>query len=285
MTKDIVNLKKNARIEYSMVLTESEYEKYNQYSSTIDNDYCKKNDEDNCDDEKNYFKRKSYIGRTSYCDIIINSEEFINECEEHCIICSRNDKSECIICEYNYELSGNEKKKCLKQNQIISTDLITEPINEGLKTNNIPSQLENNVPLEITNTQVEVENLSSKLTILSSENTNIQKKSKITDISSEIMKSSELEEISTEIKTMLSEKTSLSNLLTQSSELSTYFSELKNKLSDKAALSSVIMNNLTNAEIYSELDSNILLKEDSSYYFNYTKQKIIKEKILNKNNS
>ena len=285
LAKDIVNLKNNARIEYSMVLTESEYEKYNQYSSTIDNDYCKENDEDNCDDEKNYFKKKSYIGRTSYCDIIINSEEFINECEEHCIICSRNDKSECIICEYNYELSGNEKKKCLKQNQIISTDLITEPINEGLKTNNIPSQLENNVPLEITNTQVEVENLSSKLTILSSENTNIQKKSKITDISSEIMKSSELEEISTELKTMLSEKTSLSNLLTQSSELSTYFSELKNKLSDKAALSSVIMNNLTNVEIYSELESNILLKDDSSYYFNYTKQRIIKEKILNKNNS
>jgi len=132
---------------------------------------------------------------------------------------------------------------------------------------------------------VEVENLSSKLTILSSENTNIQKKSKITDISSEIMKSSELEEISTEIKTMPSEKTSLSNLLTQSSELSTYFSELKNKLSDKAALSSVIMNNLTNVEIYSELESNILLKDDSSYYFNYTKQRIIKEKILNKNNS
>ena len=110
LTKDIVNLQKNARIEYAMVLTESEYEKYNEYPSTIDNDYCKENDDDNCEDEKNYFKRKSYVGRTSYCDIIINSEEFINECDDHCIICSKDGNFECIICEYNYELLDYEKK-------------------------------------------------------------------------------------------------------------------------------------------------------------------------------
>ena len=93
-----------------MVLTEPEYEKYSEYPSTIDSDYCKENDDDNCDDEKNYFKRKSYVGRTSYCDIIINSEEFINECDDHCIICSKDGNFECIICEYNYELLDYEKK-------------------------------------------------------------------------------------------------------------------------------------------------------------------------------
>jgi len=52
LKREIVNLHKNARIEYAMVLTEPEYEKYNEYPSSIDNDYCKENDEDNCDDEK-----------------------------------------------------------------------------------------------------------------------------------------------------------------------------------------------------------------------------------------
>ena len=236
LTKEIANLQKNARMEYAMVLTEPEYEKYNQYTSNIDIDYCKENDEDNCDDEKNYFKRKSYIGRTSYCDIIINSEDFINDCDEHCIICTNNDKKECIICEYNYELSDNEKKKCLKQDQIISTESITESIKVGF-------------------------------------------------ISSEMMKSSKLEDISTEIKTMTSDMASLSIISSQSSELSSYSSELKIKLSDKTALTSIIMNNLTSpvSEIYSELRKSLLIGEDSSYYFNYTKQKIIKENILNIN--
>ena len=299
LIKDIINLQKNIRIKYAMVSTEPEYEKYNQYTSTIDNDYCKENDEDNCDDEKNYFKKKSYIGRTSYCDIIINSEEFINECEEHCIICSKNDNSECIICEYNYELSYIDKKKCLKKNQIISTE-INESLKEELISTNIFSELTNipseksNTSLEIANTQVEIKdtpseiiNLSSKLTTLSSEYPNFPKESKTTYIFSEMMKSSGLETISTEIMTMPSEKTSSPILLSQSSELSTDSSDLENKLSDKNTHSSLSMNNLTNSvsELISGLDSSIVLKENSRFYFNITKQEIIKEKILNKNYS
>ena len=199
LKREIVNLHKNARIEYAMVLTEPEYEKYNEYPSSIDNDYCKENDEDNCDDEKNYFIKKSYIGRTSYCDNIINSEEFINECDEHCIICSKNNNLECIFCEYNYELLDYDKKKCIKQNnieQIDITDLITETMEERTKTNNILSQL-TYIPLEITNTPSDITNLSSNLTILSSENKNIPTEFETSEI---MMKSSELESI--ELSTM-----------------------------------------------------------------------------------
>jgi len=171
-TKEIVNLQKNARIEYAMVLTEPEYEKYNQYASTIDNDYCKENGIDNCNDEKNYFKKKSYIGRTSYCDIIINSEEFINECDEHCIICSKSNNLECLNCEYNYELSDNDKKKCIKINKIESTEIpspISESIKEGFKTTNILSDIayisqeKANTPIEITNIPTEITNTPTEI--------------------------------------------------------------------------------------------------------------------------
>jgi len=266
LTKDIVNLQKKARIEYAMVSTEPEYENYNQYASNIDNDFCKENEEDNCDDEKNYFKKQSYIGRTSYCDIILNSEEFINECEEHCIVCSKNDNSECIICEYNYELSRNNTKKCFKINKIESTELdipITDSLKEELKETSILPKL-TNIPLEITDASSKITNSS----ILFSEFTNFPKESEPTNISSEMMKSSELEIISTEIMTM-------------KSEMSTDYSEMKNKLT----YSSMVMDNLTNlvSGINSELETSAMIKENNSYYFNSTKQEIIKEKILNKN--
>ena len=365
-TKEIVNLQKNARIEYAMVLTEPKYEKYNQYASTIDNDYCKENGIDNCNDEKNYFKKKSYIGRTSYCDIIINSEEFINECDEYCIICSKNNNLECLNCEYNYELSDNDKKKCIKINKIESTEIpspISESIKEGFKTTNIlsdiaytsqekantpieiintqieiantpteitnitteitnipteitnipteitniPTEITNipteitNIPTEITNTQIEITNtpteitnipteitnLSTKLTILSSENTNFLKESNTVYISSEVKKSLELESISTEIKIMSSKVTSSSILLSQSLELSTDSSGLENKITGNHSHSTVIVNNLTNfvTDIHQESESSTLLKENCRYYFNSTKQEIIKEKIINKNYS
>lgn len=293
LTKDILNLQKNARIKFAMVLTEPEYEKYNEYASSIDNDYCKENDEDNCEDEKQYFKKKSYIGRTSYCDIIFNSEDFINECNDHCIICSKNDNFECIICEYNYELSDIDKKKCIKQNEVEPveiTDSITESKKEELKSTNILSELTNTLLVK-TNIPSDITNLSSDLTILSSETKIIQIDSKTSEIvgkSSEIEeKPTEIEEKPTEITTISPEIISTSILISNFSELSSDSFEKENKFSDQPTNSFVFMNNMTNkiSEKLSEMDLSIILKENSINYFNCTKHQIIKEKILNKNYS
>ena len=173
------------------------------------------------------------------------------------------------------------------------TNTSTEITNTPTEIKNTPTEITNtpkeitNIPTEITNTLTEITNLSTKLTILSSENTNFLKESNTVYISSEVKKSLELESISTEIKIMSSKVASSSILLSQSLELSTDSSGLENKITGNHSHSTVIVNNLTNfvTDIHQESESSTLLKENCRYYFNSTKQEIIKEKILNKNYS
>ena len=103
LTRDIKN-KNKGRIQFAMVLTEPEYEIFNQYSTLIDNKYCG----EDCDDEKKNFKKQRYFGRISYCDIIINSNNLTNECNENCDVCLKNEEMTCISCKYSYELKDDD---------------------------------------------------------------------------------------------------------------------------------------------------------------------------------
>ena len=114
LTKDIINIKGNLRIEYSMVVKEPDYELYNKFPTIIDVDFCGNDYEE----EKKYFERKNYIGRISYCDIFINSNNITDECEENCEICLKNQNMTCITCKYLFEVMENGEKKCLKKDDI-----------------------------------------------------------------------------------------------------------------------------------------------------------------------
>ena len=79
-----------------MILTEPDYNIFDQYSPIIDNSYC----DGNGTDEENSFNenKKKYVGITSYINIIINSEEITNICNEKCDICLNDNNKTCITC-------------------------------------------------------------------------------------------------------------------------------------------------------------------------------------------
>ena len=124
-TEDI-NIEENGRIIFAMVLTEPEYEDFNQYPIEFDNQYCG----GVCNDEKDNFNKKLYIGRHSYLDISINSEVITNNCghiDEKCLLCIKNSNA-CVACKFSYKLSENNGKICLDEITSTLVDTVTERI-------------------------------------------------------------------------------------------------------------------------------------------------------------
>ena len=141
-----INVEEVGRIIYAMVLTEPEYNIFNQYAIEIDNSYCG----ENCDDEKDIFKNNLYVGRNSYVDISIDSNSISTDCgenNENCIVCIKENKA-CISCKFSYELLENGEKSCLNENEgidstfenNISDEIIESTIKEektNIKSNEI----------------------------------------------------------------------------------------------------------------------------------------------------
>ena len=133
-----INFPINGKIEYAMVVKEPYYDTLDQYSYIVDTAYCKggEYDESFFYDNSNY-----YEGRTSYINIIIDSEEITDVCENdiNCLICLNNLEKICIRCKYSYKIV-NEEKICLSENgespNIMSTQPLTTlpPTTEPLTT-------------------------------------------------------------------------------------------------------------------------------------------------------
>ena len=119
-----INIPKTGLIEYAMVLTEPDYNIFNNYSPIIDKSYC-----DNGEGEKNFFNQKKniYVGKTSYINVILNtnSDLLTNNCtnDEYCDICTNDNNMICITCKYSYKIE-DEKKICLSQNESIIDNTI-----------------------------------------------------------------------------------------------------------------------------------------------------------------
>ena len=114
-----------------MVLTEPEYDIFNQYAIEINNSYCG----ENCYDEKDILQNNLYIGRNSYFDIIINKDSISTDClenNENCIACITGNKA-CIACKYWHELSQNGEKTCLDEEEStqIESTILTDEIIEN----------------------------------------------------------------------------------------------------------------------------------------------------------
>ena len=100
--------KRDYIIEYSYILTEPEYEEYNNKAKSLYEEYG--NDKQN---ERDNFQKNEYIGKSSNF-IAILSENLQTQCkEELCSLCYSNSKK-CVTCLYDFEYNSNTKtKKCL----------------------------------------------------------------------------------------------------------------------------------------------------------------------------
>ena len=110
----------DCQIEYSLIATEPDLDKYNNYPESIDGE-----------NDSGFFEKKSYTGRSSYYNIKLTKELSPN-CEDiNCDLCYKNAKAQCITCKFNFTKSENNEnffKQCLAP----ETDLITEQTTEAL---------------------------------------------------------------------------------------------------------------------------------------------------------
>ena len=142
-----INIESSGRIEFGMVATEPEYEIYNKYTIEINNNYCGGG---NCNDEINYFHNQSYFGRISYCNILFDLNKITNNnCNENCLVCIKNSDKKCIVCEHSYLELAEGGKKCLGENEILTTIPTTIPTTVPTIK---PTTLSPNIPITISST-------------------------------------------------------------------------------------------------------------------------------------
>ena len=90
----------NCVISYKLIITEPDYDEYNKYPNFI-----LKNDTN----EKNNFTKYSYEGKVGYFNIFIN-QNITKDCENsNCKLCSKTGKSNCYLCNNEYNFIGNKK--------------------------------------------------------------------------------------------------------------------------------------------------------------------------------
>ena len=101
-----IDLNSQLRIEYTMVVKDPSYDLFNSYSDVYN---CFDNS-DTCDEET-YYEEKNHIGRTSYCDIIIDSSQISNICDNNCLLCLSSNQ-ECLFCKDSLIKSEENPKIC-----------------------------------------------------------------------------------------------------------------------------------------------------------------------------
>ena len=123
-----INMPQKGRIKFSMVLTEPNYNEFNQYPIKIDKDYCT-----NCNEEEEIFNNNKnlFVGRISYYTIIINPDILTSDCKnENCAYCLKEDLT-CITCKYSFKLSDNKTTKICLSNETDNVELISTELEES----------------------------------------------------------------------------------------------------------------------------------------------------------
>ena len=90
-------------IKYSTIITEPDYEEYNNYANFIL--------DPNNDNEKNNFTKNIYEGKKGHFDIII-SEDITTNCgieNINCNLCLKSQKAHCLSCKFDFEDDVNGK--------------------------------------------------------------------------------------------------------------------------------------------------------------------------------
>ena len=123
----------SCKISFSLIITEPEYEEYNEYPSFI----LKENNAN----EKANFIRNKYEGKIGYLNILIN-QGIIKNCGNNCSLCLKNTNiSNCILCKNGFNV--NNEKICQEIIQIskveeeIPTTYIKEVIDNYINNDTI----------------------------------------------------------------------------------------------------------------------------------------------------
>ena len=129
----------NCRIEFALILTEPDYEDFDNYPIIKDTTYGN-------DDEISFNMQKDfYIGKTGHYNLDMKYH-LSNNCEKYCKLCSfdlNNIINRCLICKYNYTLieniNGINDKECFNESSSKSLDEIINNLDELMK-NTDPNQ-------------------------------------------------------------------------------------------------------------------------------------------------
>ena len=108
-------------IEYAFVLTEPDYEKYNQKVKNIYETYG-----NNKKYEKEYFQKNEYIGKSSNFIAIISDTLQTNCFEEICSLCYSKKNKSCVTCLYDFNYNKKTKNKtCFNSSkEIVSSNIL-----------------------------------------------------------------------------------------------------------------------------------------------------------------
>ena len=119
LSKNIsINIPKVGKINYAMIITEPDYDIYNNYAT--DNINCFGEDDEN----NGNFIKNDYIGRHSYCSIKINENKIKNQCvDNNCELCLVEDENKCVFCKNKDIILENGEISCVN-NEKISTTII-----------------------------------------------------------------------------------------------------------------------------------------------------------------
>ena len=115
----------NCTIGYIYVVTEPDYEIYDEYPDDIDIIYGNINID--------YFNenKKNYTGRLSYYNLYLN-HKLTNNCNNKCKLCYDDLEKKCIVCNDGYDVKINKEEKykiCLEETELpleSHTDIPTE---------------------------------------------------------------------------------------------------------------------------------------------------------------
>ena len=261
------------KIEYQIIITEQNYEIFNNYTDIINHFY-----EDNSEDS--YWKKQLYYGKVNNYNIILNNKILTNGCDDICSICYSNNTNKCITCKSitNFEInsfSGKKEKKCLLSTLEETTNEITNGnINED-KINNTEKEITD----EITNGNINEDKINNTEKEITDEITNENiNEDKINNTEKEITDEITNENIN-EDKINSTEKEITDEITTENK----YTDKITN-INEQEKLNEETTQKIKNSEqiIDSKTDDNLENLKDSKEK-NYTEKSCSNEDILHNN--
>ena len=140
------------KFRYACVVSEPEFENYNQYPDKyIDTGIDSLNN-----NEKIYFEdiKTNYIGKYSFYNISLE-DKLKDNCENnHCEICYEDESNKCITCKYDYNIVNNQYKICY----CLFNDIINNECKEDVSLSQI-NQVNSYFEKELNNKNYTGENI------------------------------------------------------------------------------------------------------------------------------
>ena len=167
------------KIEYQIIITEQNYEIFNNYTNIINHFY-----EENSESE--YWKNQLYYGKVNDYNFILNNKILTKGCDDICDICYSDNTYKCITCKNittfeNDSSSGKKQKKCLLS--IVEEEETDEITNEDIRIDEVSDIKSEEInEKEITNETINEDIKKDEITHIMNEETEKQNGESIQNI-------------------------------------------------------------------------------------------------------